>query len=1127
MNTSIIRRCFWLSCFLMAVIAYAQEPVSITGKVTDGKGLPVPAATVRLFAGELKQAETMTDLDGAFTFKDLSVGVYQIVVEMQGFEKATKDGVDISVAANRNVTIALKNTPPPPRPTATAKPAQPAQAGQGAQGAQGAAANNSAFQAVQTTDLPGMQLFQDVQSEATASTASLVGNDVLMIQGNTLNLDAMNPNDFGGGRGGMQGMSDVARQMGFNVDVMQQSGGGGRGGDAGGGGRGGGGGPGGGGGRGGGGGFTMGAARGRGAAFRQPKVSGTVTDTYSNSAFNAQPYTVNLNGKASQLKKPLSIGDNYSATLGGVFPFLKAPTTSNQRGGGGGGRGGGGRGGGGTPGWTFSYTGNRNRNGALPSMTVPTDLERAGDFSQSYTSSGQPVKLYLNPNDPKSLVAKLPNINPIASGLLKYFPEPTVACTPGIPCTNNYVLSRSIPASMDSITGGITGLHLTSKDNFGVNYSMRHSYSPGGGAIPAFDSPTTSFSQQIQLSGMHSWKARMNSNWRISLNRVHNQTTNAFSNTQNVEGALGMLGNSPDPVYYGPPTIGFVNYSGLSLSVPGNNRSQTLAVSGGLNKITTKHSLQFGGDVNWIQSNRLSNTTPRGSYSFTGISTALLDSNGRQVPGTGNDFADFLLGLPYSTSRTYINPATNPYGPTVYLRNRTYSWFVMDNWRFRSNLTFNYGLRYEYNGPSFEKYNRLVSLDPASNFSNVAQVQPDQTGTLSGQQYSRSIINADRTAYAPRIGIAWKPSNKNPLVVRTGYSISYNWGAYGNIIGRLTGQPPFYVSQNLTTTSTNPETLQNGFPTTSGLSYTNTFAVNPNYKPAYVQQWNLDLQTQLKRVYVLEVAYNGAKGTGLDLLRAPAHPTSVSNFVFQTTGANSIYNGMNVVLTRRFSHGFQISNAYTLSKSIDDASGIGGGLTVAQNDLNLYAERSLSSFDQRHNFSSNFSYELPIGSNRMFFAGTSTKVQNFIAGWSFNGTFTMASGSPLTARYQSSTSSGSSQYNSIRADATGQDPTIAWSDRTMSEYFNTAAFTAPAGQYGTAGRYTITGPGQILLNLNLRKSFRVDENGRRIDFSAQASNLLNHVNWRSIGTTVNTLTFGQVTGVGGMRGITMYLRISF
>jgi hypothetical protein len=1123
MNASIIRRFFWLSCFLLAVIAYAQEPISITGKVTDGKGAPVPAATVRLFAGELKQAETMTDLNGSFTFKDLSTGVYQIVVEMQGFEKATKDGVDISVEANRTQTIALKNTPPPPRPT-TAKPVQ---------GAQPAAANTGAFQAVQTTDLPGMQLFQqDTQSGLPASTAANVGNnDVLLINGNSANLDAGNMND----PAFRQGMQDAARQMGFNVDTLQ-GGGGGRGGDNSGMGGGPGGGPGGGGrgggGGGGGGGFSMGGRGGRGAAFRQPKIQGTITDTYSNSALNAQAFYY---GTGQAPKKPVTIGDSYNATLGGVLPFFKAPTTPQRGGGGGGGgRGGGGRGGG-APGWTFTYSGTRNRTGQNYVETVPTDLERTGDFSQSFKSAGQPVQLYLNPNNPASLVTKLPSINPIASALLKYIPQANITCTPGIPCVNNYAFTSSTPQTSDSITGAVTGLHLTSKDNFGVNYSMRHTYTPGASFLPAFDSPRTGFSQSIQISGMHTWRARMNSSWRIAMNRSRTEGTNAFANSQNVEGALGMTGLSQDAINYGPPTLIFTNYNAPSLAAPQLNRNQTFTVTGGLNKIGTKHSLQIGGNVSWAQRNLLSDNNARGTYTFTGIDTALIGSNGRQVAGTGSDFADFLLGLPYQTSRKYFDATTNPYGGSIYLRNRTYSAFIMDNWRYRSNLTFNYGLRYEYTGPTFEKYNRLVSLDVGPGFSTVGQAFPDQTGPESGNQFSRSLLKPDRTNFEPRVGIAWKPTPKSPFVIRTGYAIGYNPSAYSTIIGAassnglgLTGQPPFYTSQNLISSTSNPATLQNGFPANSIVSVLNTYAVDPNYKPAYVQQWNLDVQYQLSRVYVVEVGYFGTKGTGLDMLRAPAHPSDVSNFYYQTNGASSIYHGMNVVVTRRFSHGFQTTNSYTFSKSIDDASTVGGGsLTVAQNDLNLDAERSVTSGNQTHSFNSTFSYELPIGANRMFFAGTSAKVQNFIAGWSLNGNFSMASGIPLTAKYVSSTSSGSSQFNSIRPDATGVSPTIPWGDRTFAEYFDTAAFTAPAGQYGTAGRNTITGPGSYMLNLNMRKRFKVDENGRAIDFQIQAANVLNHPNWTSVNTTVGTNTFGQVTGVGGMRGVTMYLRISF
>ncbi|MGA2264418.1 MAG: hypothetical protein ABSH28_23665, partial [Acidobacteriota bacterium] len=398
------------------------------------------------------------------------------------------------------------------------------------------------------------------------------------------------------------------------------------------------------------------------------------------------------------------------------------------------------------------------------------------------------------------------------------------------------------------------------------------------------------------------------------------------------------------------------------------------------------------------------------------------------------------------------------------------------------------------------------------------------------QYFPRSLVNADRNNLGPRIGLAWKPTAKSRFVFRTGYGLFYNASAYSTIIGQLVGQPPFALSQNLTTDRSNPFTLQNGFPTNPSLTILNTYAIDPNYKPAYVQMWNLDVQAQISRLYVLGVAYNGSKGTGLDILRAPAHPTNVGSFVYQTDGANSILHAMTVTLSRRFSHGFNMNNQYTLSKSIDDASGIGGVvLKVAQNDQNLAAERSLSSFDQRHNFQTTFGYELPIGQNRKYFANASAKALNFISGWTFNGTYQLASGTPLTASYNSiATGSSAALYNSVRADSTGVPVNLAWGDRTVTQFFNTTAFTIPAGQYGNAGRNTITGPGTNLFNLSVRKSFRLDENNaRRIDFSCNASNFLNHPNWGAVNATVGSQYFGQVTSVRGMRSITFNLRVSF
>jgi len=447
----------------------------------------------------------------------------------------------------------------------------------------------------------------------------------------------------------------------------------------------------------------------------------------------------------------------------------------------------------------------------------------------------------------------------------------------------------------------------------------------------------------------------------------------------------------------------------------------------------------------------------------------------------------------------------------------------MDDWRWRSNLTINYGIRYEYAGPGFEKYNRLVSLDAAPGFTDLAQVFPNQTGPLSGQRFSRSLVNADRNNVAPRVGIAWRPTNRSPFVFRAGYGIGYNSGGYMSIVSQISNQSPFALTQNLATDRSNPLTLRVGFPTDPTVTIPNTFAIDPNYKLSYAQQWNLDIQTQLLRLYSVNVTYEGAKGTQLDIQRAPNRSSNSNYFVYLTNGGNSIYHGLSVQISRRYSRGVNVTNSYTLSKTIDTGSGI------AQNDADLAGERGLSSQDRRHNFQTSFNFELPIGQNRMFFATASPKLLNFIAGWAFNGSLSISSGSPLTARYSSSSGSttGAALYNSLRPDVTGLQVSIPKSERTVYKFFNTAAFAIPAGQFGTASRSSIPGPGSVQVNLSVRKSFNLDDSNRRAELSWQVQNLFNHPNWGGVSTTLNSLNFGQVTSMRGMRSMSMRLNIRF
>jgi hypothetical protein len=1122
-------------CTFLVWLAHAQAPASLQGRVSDAKGVPIPAATVRVLVGDELKAETLTDIDGLFAFTNLAIGVYRLVVEMPGFQKAVKDTVDLASAADGNQAITMAATPPPPRPkpTPNRNPAGQTAASQTSQ-------STTSFQTIQTTDLPGLQLYQqeEVQGGVEASAASRQEN-MLLINGNSASLDSGNLGD----PAFRQQMMDSARVMGFQLNVFTESGGRGgvqgasggegvnAGGFGGGGGRGGG--PSGGGGPGGG--FSMAGPGGRGAAFRQPVISGTISENYSNSALNARNYS--LTGQT--LEKPVHIGNSYNITVGGVIPFIKASTAANTgaRGGGGagGGRGGGGRGGG-RPGWTFTYSGSRNRSAQNVLTTVPTDLERTGDFSQSLVQVStvdastrkaitvvQPVELFRNSKDPASVFTKITSVNPVAQGLLAYIPKQNLPCPDNLPCVNNYAIQRSLPSTSDQIQASVSGLRLSSKDNFAINYSLRQGSSLNSATFPGLDSTRTNFAQNIGLSGTHAWKARLMSNWRITLNRTRTESANAFAYNQDIEGALGITGVSREPINWGVPTINLTNYGDLSLATPSLNRNQTFSVSSGLNRMGSKHSIQIGGDMSWAQRNTRSDSNARGTFTFNGYATAGVDAGNRQIAGTGSDFADFLLGLPYSTSRRYADPVTNPWGNATYLRNRSYSLYVQDNWRAGSTLTLNIGLRYEYNGPTFEKYNRLVSLDVAPGFTAVAQVFPNQTGSLSGWHFSRSLVSADRFNLSPRIGIAWRPTAQSRFVIRTGYGLFTDNSAYSSIVGQLTSQSPFAITQTLATTALLPLTLENGFPSDPTITILNTYAIDPRYRPAYVQQWNLDVQTQISRLYVLTVTYMGSRGLGLGVTRAPNRTSNSNNFTFQTNGGNSILHAASFQLQRRFSRGFSIQNQYTLSKSIDS---VPSG--VAQNDANLAAEWALSSQDQRHNFQATFSYELPMGQNRRFFAAASTKLLNFVAGWTINGNFTLASGTPLTARYTGSgSSSGAALYNALRADATGFSPVISWADRTRLAYFSTSAFAIPSGTYGNAGRNTVTGPGNNVVNLSIHKNFRLDESNRRLDFSWQVQNLLNHPNWGGVSTTVNALNFGQVTSVRAMRSMSMNLRISF
>ena len=541
------------------------------------------------------------------------------------------------------------------------------------------------------------------------------------------------------------------------------------------------------------------------------------------------------------------------------------------------------------------------------------------------------------------------------------------------------------------------------------------------------------------------------------------------------------------------------------------------------------HNLSFGLDFRRMQLNIRTDTNARGTFTFTGLSTSAFNQQNQPQSGTGFDFADFLLGLPQSSSVRFGDTNT-------YFRGSVWNTWAQDDWRLRPNLTLNVGLRYEYFTPFHEKFNRIANLDIAPGFTGVAVVTPGQSGPYSGT-FPDGLINPDKNNLSPRLALAWRPFPKKQFQVRAGYGVFFNGSIYNQFPSRLAAQPPFANTATLSTSLARTLTLQDGFATSPSQTITNTYAVDRNYRVGYAQTWNVSIQQSLPHSLVMELGYLGTKGTRLDIQRlpnraAPGSPLTAEQrrqignavgFTFDTSDGNSIYHAGQARITRRFSKGISANLQYTYSKSLDNASTLGGGgAVVAQNDTDLHAERGRSSFDQRHTLSLFYILTSPVTDNGKILAG-SHFASHALKDWTVSGGLNASSGTPFTARVMGNQSDtgGTGSVGSGRADATGQPVDSAIG------FFNLAAFAVPLpGTFGDSGRNVIDGPTRLSLNMAVSRSFRLDDR-RRVEFRVEAQNFVNHVSYTGLGTVVNALNYGLPTSVAPMRTVTSTIRLRF
>ncbi len=440
-------------------------------------------------------------------------------------------------------------------------------------------------------------------------------------------------------------------------------------------------------------------------------------------------------------------------------------------------------------------------------------------------------------------------------------------------------------------------------------------------------------------------------------------------------------------------------------------------------------------------------------------------------------------------------------------------------------------MRYEYFSPYSEKYDHLATLDTGDNFAQVATVIPNSIGPFSGN-FPRTLVKPEKTDFSPRIGIAWRAFKDT--VVRTGYGINYTNGQYEKFVQDFAFQPPFAdVQTNENTSGATPTvTLANGFTPTPQAE--GNYAVNKNYRLPYVQVWFLDVQRTLPLGIVLNVGYNGSKGTRLDIVDAPGRSATESLsgvlYDYDNDTAFSNFNALAVRLRKRMQDGIAVGATYTYSHSIDNATSIGGNggtsTGIAQNWQNLLAEESSSSFDVRHKVRGDFVYELPFGPDAHYLTSGNI-LSKALNGLSISGTFSFATGNPLSPNYEAAildVARGST--GSLRPDRV-PGVSLTQGGGSLHNWFNKAASShTPANTYGTASRYSIPGPGTVTDDISLSKTHRFGEM-KTLEVRATIDNFFNTVQYSGVDTTLGSATYGEVTSAAAMRQFTFLARYRF
>jgi hypothetical protein len=1082
---------------LLAPAVFAQfDTATVLGVVTDSNGAAVPKAMVTLKnVATGVTATAQTDENGNYQFSNVRIGVYTVSAEAAGFSRSLAENIQVTVNARQRVDLVLKagtvNETVTITTEATLLETQSSDRGQVINREQivNLPLNGRAYADLALLS-PGVRRSVLATLDNGARDASFNVNG-LRSSFNNFIIDGVDNNAYGTSNQGFSNQVVQASPDAVQEFKVQTNN------------------------------FSAEYGRAGGAIINAAIRSGTnqfhgaAYEFIRNTSLNAVGFF-----KPTRGLKPILIQNQFGATFGG--PIIRNKTF-----------------------FFVDYEGFRRLTNTLAFGTVPTLDQRSGKL-------GVPVRnpftnvVYQDGNIPAG------DITPFAKTVMAALALPVTSPNATGVVSNNF---ENLPRSRyynDKFD--IKFDHtFSSKLNGFVRISHRKVNNFEAPVIPApiYSSEANAgvfvLNQQLATGVTYNIGATSLVEFRLGLSR-----TEAGKSAPGVGDPLFLLPGLPtDPTLAGGlNTQAIGGYTGYGRRSSNPQRQNPFVVNPRVNYTTVlgRHSIKVGYEFQRINT-EVDDVSPKyGQDTYSGQF-----SRPATISTSNNlyNLADFLFGARsrYQLANTFV----------AQYRQRMHFGYVQDDFKVSQKLTLNLGTRYEFATPQYEDQNRLTNFDPVTKKIVLAS---------SGSLANRALVEPDRNNWAPRFGLAYQLTPRT--VLRGGYGISY---VHFNRMGAenlLALNYPQVLSVTIDQLPSSPLCTGENFlgcfrPTQAGYPVglisperVNLMNTNLNFTPretrtGYVQSWHFDVQRELMKDLLLDVAYvanhsvklialgdyNQARTVTAEEIRLSNLPATDPNrralpslqsrrpladfgsIQASFNGGFASYHALQVKLERRFSGGLYMLNSFTWSKAIDNVAGhleTAGGDNSRLNIRNLVADKGLSNYNQPINNTTSVVYDLPFGKGRKY-GIDSTLLDYVIGGWRATLINTMTSGLPVNLTYGPAAGFSVGGTATTRPNLTGQALRSPGVD--PNDYLSINGVTIPPGDvlFGNAGRNTLRGPNFFQADLGLHKAFPLWRERTKLEFRMESFNLFNRTNFQTPdGSASNIRIVNGAPAPGGSYG---------